>query len=77
MLAAKKKAILIIDESAGRNVAAALGIQCTGLIGVLVEAKLRGFIPHLRPELERLSTGSNFRFTQKLFQSALERAGEV
>lgn len=76
-LAKEKHAILVIDEARGRNAAAKLGIQCTGTVGVLVEARLRGLVPLLRPELERLRSQSNFRFTESLFEAALLRAGEA
>jgi len=76
LLARDKKTLLIIDELEGRRVAARLGIACTGTLGVLVEAKLRGFIPDVRSELDRLKSETNFRFTDELFECALKQAGE-
>jgi len=75
-LARQKRAMLIIDESDGREVARRLGVPCTGTLGVLVEAKLRGLIPELKPELARLQAETNFRFTEGLFAAALRKAGE-
>jgi predicted nucleic acid-binding protein len=77
ILARKLCAMLIIDEAEGRNVAARLGVRCTGTIGILIEAKLRGLIPRLQPELQRLKTESNFRFAEELFNGALKKAGEA
>jgi len=41
--------LLLIDERRGRTAANRLGIRITGLLGVLVEAKQRSFIPAVRP----------------------------
>ena len=76
LMALSKKALLIIDELDGRQVAARRGVSCTGSLGVLVEAKLRGLLPELRPELERLKRETNFRFTDELFEIALKQSGE-
>jgi len=76
-LARSKNALLIIDETAGREIARRLGVRLTGTIGVLVEAKLRGLIPEVRSELKCLKEASNFRFTEELFVAALQKAGEV
>lgn len=75
-LARNKNALLIIDETEGREVARRLGVRITGTLGILVEAKLRGLIPKVRPELDRLKDESNFRFTEELFVMALRNAGE-
>ena len=77
LLALQKKALLIIDEVEGRRIATRLRIACTGTLGVLVEAKLRGLIPDLKSELDRLKTATNFRLTDELFESVLKKAGEI
>lgn len=68
---------LIIDEKRGRTVAAQLGLTVTGTLGVLVDAKLNGLIPTLAPELSKLRRETGFRFSEKLAQLALRRAGEA
>jgi predicted nucleic acid-binding protein len=47
-------AILIMDDADGRRVARALGLQVTGVLGVLVEAKERGFVALVKPILDAL-----------------------
>jgi uncharacterized protein len=76
-LAKELGAKLIIDEKRGRIVAAELGLTVTGTLGVLVDAKRDGLIPALGPELARLRRETGFRFSEKLAQLALRRAGET
>ncbi len=59
-LAKQLGALLIIDESEGRAAAMSLGIQVTGTLGILVEAKARGLIPSVKAELDRLVAGTTF-----------------
>lgn len=51
VLAREVKAdVLLMDERRGRNAAKRLGITCTGLVGLLLEARRRGIcqqqVPH-------------------------------
>jgi len=46
--------LVIIDDQQGRLVSRDKGLSVTGTVGVLIEAKERGFIPSLRPEMDRL-----------------------
>jgi hypothetical protein len=41
-----------------------------------MEAKLRGWLPSLRDELDHLQRKTNFRFTPDLFAAALSAVGE-
>jgi predicted nucleic acid-binding protein len=46
--------LVILDDLPGRLAARGKGLLVTGTLGVLIEAKERGFIPFLRPEIDRL-----------------------
>jgi predicted nucleic acid-binding protein len=46
--------VVVLDDQVGRRLARARGLQVTGTVGVLIEARSRGLLPALRPELDRL-----------------------
>jgi len=46
--------VVVLDDQVGRHLARARGLQVTGTVGVLIEARSRGLLPALRPELDRL-----------------------
>lgn len=68
--------LLLIDERRGRAVATRLGLQRVGLLGMLLEAKRRGFIPALRPVLDDLSAKATFWVSPQLYAQVLQAAGE-
>jgi len=67
--------LLIIDDKAGRQEAAARGLRFVGLVGVLREARVRGFIPRLRPLLDRLR-GAGYYLSDEQTRQVLETVGE-
>ncbi len=50
----KVGSICILDDLAARNCAQVFGLPVTGTLGVLIRAKRAGFVPALRPEIDRL-----------------------
>jgi predicted nucleic acid-binding protein len=46
--------LVILDDQQGKLVSRDRGLSVTGTVGALIEAKERGFIPSLRPEMDRL-----------------------
>jgi predicted nucleic acid-binding protein len=46
--------LVVLDDMQGRRVARERDLPVTGTIGILIEARERGLIPSLRPELDRL-----------------------
>lgn len=67
--------LLIIDDLKGRKFAHQLGIAIIGTIGVIVDAKLAGVIPTVRPILSKIRA-TNFRITERLELLILKKAGE-
>jgi predicted nucleic acid-binding protein len=67
--------LLIIDDLKGRKLAQQLGLIITGTIGVLVDAKISGIIPSIKPVLSKIKA-TDFRITDALEQIILKRAGE-
>jgi predicted nucleic acid-binding protein len=67
--------LLIIDDLKGRKFAHQLGLTIIGTIGVIVDAKLAGIIPSVKPILAKIKA-TNFRITEQLELLILKRASE-
>jgi predicted nucleic acid-binding protein len=67
--------LLIIDDLKGRKFANQLGLTIIGTIGVIVDAKLAGIIPSIKPILSKIKS-TNFRITEQLEALILKRSGE-
>ena len=67
--------LLIIDDLKGRKFAHQLGLTIIGTIGVIVDAKLVGIIPSVKPILAKIKS-TNFRITEQLELLILKRVGE-
>lgn len=69
--------LLLLDERRGRMIARQLGIAVTGLLGVLLVAKQRGYLPTIRPALHDLMTKAGFWIDPELFTKVLKSADEA
>ena len=67
---------LLVDELDGRAVARAMGIEVTGVIGVLGRAKRAGLVTKVRPLLDELESGLKFFIGEKLKEQVLKGFGE-
>ena len=68
---------LLIDELAGRIEARERGIRLIGVAGILVEAKRRGFIEFVKPEIDKLLLEARFRLSPQLVSEVLESVDEL
>jgi len=67
---------IVMDDLDGRRLARRLGLRVVGTLGLLLAARLRGEIPALRAEIERLRE-AGFRATDQLLEATLRAAGEL
>lgn len=77
VLAKEKGALLLIDEIEGRDVAAREGLRFIGLLGVLSQAKLKGYIPTVREVLNAIERQTAFFISREMKNLALKKAGEL
>jgi len=76
-LAVEKQAdLLLIDERRGRQVATRMGLTYIGLLGVLLEAKCKGFLHEAKPVLDDLIAKAGFWVSSELYIRVLQAAGE-
>ncbi len=68
---------VLMDETAGRAAAVALGLQPSGLLGLLVEAKKRALIVAVLPLLDQLRDSARFRIGADLRHRIAALAGET
>ena len=69
--------LLLMDERFGRETARHMGLHCTGLIGVLIEAKRKGFIGAVKPLLDGLRDMAGFRVADTLYKRVLRDEEEA
>jgi predicted nucleic acid-binding protein len=72
-----KADLLLMDERLGRETAHHLGLRCIGLIGILIEARRKGFITAVKPHLDALRNMAGFRIKPELYLRVLQDEGEV
>jgi hypothetical protein len=76
VLAIERQAdLLLVDERRGRRIAAGLGVQTTGLLGVLAEAKRFGLIDRVKPVLDELIQDARFWIGDGLYALVLAELG--
>lgn len=71
-----KADLLLMDERRGRIVATNYGLQVTGLLGVLVQAKRNNLIQCVKPLIDQLIEQADFRVSSQLYSTILQIAGE-
>ena len=69
--------LLLLDEHRGRQTALHLGLRYTGLIGILIEAKSRGYIDSVKGHLNSLRDVAGFHVSERLYMRVIQDAGEA
>ena len=67
--------LILMDERAGRAIAAELHLKVAGTAAIVGMAKARGLIPSARQVFETLHQ-SDFRISAQVIKTVLERTGE-
>ncbi len=73
----RQAAIIFLDELEARRVADMYGLRKTGVIGILIRAKLEDKVNSLRSELDRLRNDAGFWIREDLYQQVLREVGEA
>jgi len=68
--------LLLIDERKGRDVARQMGVNPTGLLGVLIEAKDKEIITNVKPVLDSLRVDAGFWISEELYHRVLREVEE-
>ena len=69
--------IILLDERDARRAAKRTNLRVLGTIGVLIWAKKVGKVESLKEQLDALRDHGNFRFSQTIYESALQEVGEI
>jgi predicted nucleic acid-binding protein len=69
--------MLLVDEKRGRRIAMERGLEVTGLLGMLAEAKARRLIPECRPILDEMIRISGFWIGDELRTRYLQELNEL
>jgi len=72
----KKHALVLLDEDDAREIADFYGIDKTGVIGILIKAKMEGKVDLLKPILNELRNKAGFWIKDSLYNEALKAVGE-
>ncbi len=67
---------LLVDERAARSVAISLGLKPVGVLAMLVRAKEEDLVTAVRPLMNRLRAGIDFRISPGLYAEISRLAGE-
>jgi len=66
----------IVDEKEARRWCAQFGLQVTGVVGLLLQAKQRGILDSVRPSIDRLRFEAGFYLAVPFYRQILTRADE-
>ena len=70
-----REAVAVLDDGPAREMAETLDLLLTGTSGLLLDAKKAGFVPALRPLLDKLKS-LRFRLASRTYSAVLRLADE-
>lgn len=68
--------VIFLDELEARRVADVYGLRRTGVIGILIRAKLESKVASLREDLDRLRNEAGFWIGDEVYRCALQAVAE-
>jgi predicted nucleic acid-binding protein len=68
--------LVLIDDHRGRIAASRLGLEITGILGIILVAKHRELIPAIKPIVDALIKQANFYMGSQLYAEILQSADE-
>ncbi len=74
-LTCQLNALLLVDDRLGRQAAQRLNLLFTGVAGILIKAKEKGLLPHVRPVLEQIRS-QGYWLSDELLDLASRLANE-
>ena len=69
--------LLLLDEHRGRQTALHLGLRYTGLVGILIEAKSKGYTDSVKGYLNSLRDVAGFHVSERLYMRVIQDEGEA
>jgi len=67
---------ILVEKRRVHEVALQLGLRAIGVLGILSQAKTKGFLPSIAPMLDQLEAKAGFKMTPALRARILRAAGE-
>jgi predicted nucleic acid-binding protein len=68
--------LVLLDEQMARRAAQYIDLKVVGVVGLLIRAKMLGFLNEVRPHLDNLRNQAGFYLSQLVYEHALQLAGE-
>lgn len=68
--------LVLLDEKESRHLAQRQGLRVLGVVGIILEAKAKGMIKSVRPQLDALRQSAGFYLSEPVYQAVLSLADE-